>query len=357
MNWARLPDFPWDTLAPARSRASAHAGGLVDLSVGTPVDPTPRVIQQALAAHSDAPGYPTTVGVDALHTSIRGWIDRRLGGVSDVAILPTIGSKEAIATLPWVLGLSDTLVIPEIAYPTYAVGAVAAGLDYIASDHPEEVPDASAIWVNSPSNPTGRVLTAERLAEIVAHARGRGIPVLSDECYVELGWDRQPVSVLHPEVNGGSVEGIIAVHSLSKRSTMAGYRFGFLAGDPRLMGELLERRKHLGEMVSTPVQFAAAAAYSDDAHVEEQRTRYARRRELLRQAVESSGFRVEHSDAGLYLWITRDEPCWAVVEWFADRGILVTPGDFYGPHGARHVRVALTATDERVDAAVDRLAV
>ena len=357
MNWARLPDFPWDTLAPARERAAAHHDGIVDLSVGTPVDPTPSVVTDALIAHANAPGYPATVGTDAMRASIHGWIERRLGGVAGSAILPTIGSKEAIATLPWVLGLSGPVVIPEIAYPTYAVGAVAAGLHYVASDRPEDVADASAIWVNSPSNPTGRVLSAQRLAEIVAHARSRGIPVLSDECYIELGWTAQPVSVLHPDVNGGDLRGIVAVHSLSKRSTMAGYRFGFVAGDPRVIADLLERRKHLGEMVPTPVQHAAAAAYADDAHVEEQRARYARRRGRLHAAVVSAGFTIDHSDAGLYLWITRDEPCWDVVDWFAERGILVTPGDFYGPRGARHVRVALTATDATVDAAVERLTV
>ncbi len=357
MDWARLPDFPWDTLAPARDRAAAHPGGIVDLSVGTPVDPTPSVITEVLIAHANAPGYPTTAGTSDLHAAIHGWIDRRLGGVSGAAILPTIGSKEAIATLPWVLGLSGPVVIPEIAYPTYAVGAVAARLECIASDRPEDVSDASAIWVNSPSNPTGRVLSAQRLAEIVTHARAIGVPVLSDECYIELGWSEQPVSVLHPQVNGGDLTGIVAVHSLSKRSTMAGYRFGFLAGDHRIIGDLLERRKHLGEMVPTPVQHAATAAYADDAHVEVQRARYAGRRDRLRTAVESAGFTVDHSDAGLYLWITRDEPCWEVVDWFAERGILVTPGDFYGPRGAHHVRVALTATDAAVDAAVERLSV
>jgi succinyldiaminopimelate transaminase len=357
LDWARLPDFPWDTLAPARRRAAEHPGGIIDLSVGTPVDPTPSVITDALIAHANAPGYPTTVGTPELHAAIHGWIDRRLGGVLGAAILPTIGSKEAIATLPWVLGLSGPVVIPDIAYPTYAVGAVAAELEYVATDRPEDVPRASAIWVNSPSNPTGRVLSSQRLAEIITHARSLGIPVLSDECYIELGWTGEPVSILHPEVNGGDVTGIVAVHSLSKRSTMAGYRFGFLAGDPRIIGELLERRKHLGEMVPEPVQFAAAAAYSDDTHVEVQRARYERRRAQLRTAVESAGFTVDHSDAGLYLWITRDEPCWDVVAWFAGRGILVTPGDFYGPRGARHVRVALTATDAAVDSAVERLAV
>lgn len=321
------------------------------------MDPTPALITESLVAHADAPGYPTTAGIEELHRSIAAWIERRLAGVPGAAILPTIGSKEAIATLPWVLGLEGPVVIPEIAYPTYAVGAVAAGLDYVATDRPEDVGTASAIWVNSPSNPTGRVLSAERLAEIVTHARSRGIPVFSDECYVELGWDASPVSILHPEVNGGDLSGIVAVHSLSKRSTMAGYRFGFLAGDPALVAPLLERRKHLGEMVPLPVQHAAAAAYADDLHVERQRERYRRRRSVLGAAVQAAGFGIDHSDAGLYLWVSRGEPCWDSVSWFAERGILVTPGDFYGAAGAQHVRVALTATDERVDSAVARLAV
>lgn len=355
MNWERLPDFPWDTLAPARARASAH--GLVDLSIGTPVDPTPAVITDALTAHANAPGYPTTAGLESLREVIQGWIERRLSGVGGAAVLPTIGSKEAIATLPWVMGVSGTLVIPEVAYPTYAVGGVAAGLDVVATDRPEDVPEAGAVWINSPSNPTGRVLSAERMAEIVTVARDRGIPILSDECYIELGWDARPVSVLHPDVNGGDLRGVVAVHSLSKRSTMAGYRFGFLAGDPDLVGPLLERRKHLGEMVPSPIQHAAVAAYSDDAHVEVQRARYERRRTVLRDALLQAGFTIDHSEAGLYLWTTRDQPCWEVVDWFADRGVLVTPGEFYGPQGARHVRIALTATDAHIDEVVARLTV
>ena len=355
MNWERLPDFPWDTLAPARARASAH--GLIDLSIGTPVDPTPAVITDALTAHANAPGYPTTAGLESLREAIQGWIERRLSGVGGAAVLPTIGSKEAIATLPWVMGVSGTLVVPEVAYPTYAVGGVAAGLDVVGTDRPEDVPEAGAVWINSPSNPTGRVLSAERMAEIVTVARDRGIPILSDECYIELGWDARPVSVLHPDVNGGDLRGVVAVHSLSKRSTMAGYRFGFLAGDPDLVGPLLERRKHLGEMVPSPIQHAAVAAYSDDAHVEVQRARYERRRTVLRDALLQAGFTIDHSEAGLYLWATRDEPCWEVVDWFADRGVLVTPGEFYGPQGARHVRIALTATDAHIDEVVARLTV
>lgn len=356
-NWHRLPDFPWDSLAPFRDRAAHVAGGVVDLSVGTPVDPTPELIANALIAHANAPGYPTTAGLPELHRSIASWLETRLGAVPGAGILPTIGSKEAVATLPWQLGIGagDAVVIPRISYPTYAVGALAVGADVIATDTPEEVTNAALVWLNSPGNPTGAVISAARLHEVISYARSRNIPVLSDECYIELGWDAEPMSALHPDVNGGSLDGIVVLHSLSKRSNLAGYRFGHLAGDPELIATLLERRKHLGAMVPLPVQHAAAAAYRDTVHVDEQRSRYASRREILKSAVVNAGFAVEASDAGLYLWISRGEPCWETVAWFADRGIVVTPGDFYGEAGASHVRVALTATDAHVELAAERL--
>jgi succinyldiaminopimelate transaminase len=356
-NWHRLPDFPWDSLEPFRVRAAEASGGVVDLSVGTPVDPTPTLVADALIAHANAPGYPTTAGLIELRTHISRWLETELGGIPGAGILPTIGSKEAVATLPWQLGIGagDVVVIPRIAYPTYAVGAIAAGAEVIATDTPEEVSNASLIWLNSPGNPTGDVMSAGRLREVITYARSRNIPLLSDECYIELGWDAEPVSALHPDANGGSLDGIVVLHSLSKRSNLAGYRFGHLAGDPSIIATLLERRKHLGSMVPLPVQHAAAAAYADQAHVSEQRARYARRRELLKAALTASGFTIESSAAGLYLWITRGEPCWETVGWFADRGIVVTPGDFYGEAGANHVRVALTATDAHVDLAVQRL--
>ena len=191
---------------------------------------------------------------------------------------------------------------------------------------------------------------------MVEWARARGAILVSDECYLELGWDAEPVSVLDPRVCGGSHEGLLAVHSLSKRSNLAGYRAGFVLGDPALVGSLLEARKHLGLMMPRPVQEAAIAALGDTAHVDEQRERYARRRGQLLSALLDANITVEHSEAGLYLWASRDEPCWDTVAWFAERGILVAPGEFYGAAGARHVRVALTATDERVASAVRRLA-
>jgi succinyldiaminopimelate transaminase len=320
------------------------------------------VIQQALAAATDAPGYPTTHGSPALRESIAGWMTRRLG-VHDPdpeAILPAIGTKEMVAWLPTLLGVGggSTVVIPELAYPTYAIGAALAGAATRASDAlvtlgPERV---DLLWLNSPSNPTGRVLPVDHLRKVVAWARERGAVVISDECYLELGWDAEPVSILHPDVCDGDHSGLLALHSLSKRSNLAGYRFGLLTGDPALVRSLLEVRKHAGMIVPAPIQAAATAAFSDDAHVREQRARYARRRDLLRPALERAGFALSHSEAGLYLWASRDENCWATVEWFAERGIVVAPGEFYGSAGSRHVRVALTATDERVAAAVERLA-
>jgi succinyldiaminopimelate transaminase len=361
--WAgRLPDFPWDSLAPYGARAREHADGVVDLSMGTPVDPTPAVVRDALRAAADAPGYPVTSGRPELRAALARWLADRHGvsGLDPDAVLPTVGSKELVALLPMLLGVGpgDLVVVPELAYPTYDVGVRLAGAEVVRSDGlagagPGRV---RLVWLNSPANPTGRVLPPEHLAKVVTWARERGAIVASDECYLDLGWDEQPVSVLHPSVSGGSHEGLLAVHSLSKRSNLAGYRAGFVAGDPGLVAALLEVRRHAGLMVPTPVQAAMVAAYGDEEHVAEQRARYAGRRARLRAALQGAGFTVEDSAAGLYLWITRNEDCWATVAWLAELGLLVAPGTFYGPSGARHVRVALTATDERVDAACARLA-
>ncbi|MBO0882017.1 MAG: succinyldiaminopimelate transaminase, partial [Mycobacterium sp.] len=211
------------------------------------------------------------------------------------------------------------------------------------------------VYLNSPSNPTGRVLGVDHLRKVVGWARERGALVVSDECYLGLGWDAQPVSVLHPSVCDEDHTGLLAVHSLSKSSSLAGYRAAFVAGDRALVAELLAVRRHAGMMVSTPVQAAMVAALDDDAHAQQQRDRYRQRREALLPALGSAGFTVEHSEAGLYLWATRGQACRDTVGWLAQRGIMVAPGEFYGPGGAQHVRVALTATDERIAAAVDRL--
>ncbi|KAF4410404.1 MULTISPECIES: succinyldiaminopimelate transaminase [Streptomyces] len=358
---ARLPVFPWDRLEPYKETARAHPGGIVDLSVGTPVDPVPDVIRKALTAASDSPGYPTVWGTAALRDALTGWVGRRLGAgdVRHTEVLPVVGSKELVAWLPTQLGLGpgDKVAFPRLAYPTYEVGARLAGAEPVVYDEPTELDPEGlrVLWLNSPSNPTGRVLSAGELRAAVGWAREHGVLVLSDECYLELGWEADPVSVLHPDVCGGSFDGVVAVHSLSKRSNLAGYRAAFAAGDSEVLGELLKIRKHGGMMVPAPVQAATVAALGDDGHVTEQRARYAARRTALRGALEASGFRIEHSEASLYLWSTRDEPCWDTVGALAERGVLVAPGDFYGPAGDRFVRVALTASDERVAAAVERL--
>jgi succinyldiaminopimelate transaminase len=274
-------------------------------------------------------------------------------------VLPTIGSKELVALLPLLLGVrpGDRVMLPAVAYPTYEVGVRIAGAEPVRADGLLAAGPAPVrlVWLNSPANPTGRVLPAAHLRKVVDWARERGAVVVSDECYLDFGWEAGPVSVLHPSVSGVDHTGLLAVHSLSKRSNLAGYRAGFVAGDPALVAALLAVRKHAGLIVPAPVQAAATAAYDDDRHVAEQRARYAARRAVLRPALEAAGFTVEHSEAGLYLWATAGVDCWASVDRLAGLGILVAPGSFYGPAGGRHVRVALTATDERVAAAVSRL--
>lgn len=329
--------------------------------MGTPVDPVAPVIRDALAAAAAEPGYPATAGTARLRHSVVAALGRRYGvaGLADDAVLPVIGTKELIAWLPTLLGLgpSDSVVIPELAYPTYEVGARLAGAKVVAADSLTQLgPQAPAVlYLNSPGNPTGRVLGVDHLRKVVEWARERGTLVVSDECYLGLGWDARPVSVLDPAVSAADHTGLLAVHSLSKSSSMAGYRAGFVAGDPAVVAELLTVRKHAGMIVPTPVQAAMVAALDDDAHEADQRDRYARRREILLAALRGAGFTIGDSEGGLYLWATRGQPCRETVAWLAQRGILVAPGDFYGPAGGRHVRVSLTATDERIAAAAERL--
>ena len=353
-----LPDFPWDTLAPYATKARSHADGIVDLSVGTPVDPTPELIQQALAAGADSPGYPLTAGTPELRAAIAAWFGRRFGAqVGADAVLPVIGTKELVAWLPTLLG-ARSVGLPPLAYPTYEVGARIAGASsaVVASTIGLGPEPLDLLWVNSPSNPTGQVLPPEHLRKVADWGRSRGTVVASDECYADIFYGGDPpASILSPEVCEGSHDGLLAVHSLSKRSNLAGYRAGFVVGDPGLIARLLEVRKHAGMIVPGPVQAAMVAALGDDDHVVAQRARYAARRTALLAALGAAGLTVEDTQAGLYLWATRDEPCWATVDWLAGLGILVAPGEFYGATGGRHVRVALTATDERVAAAVARI--
>jgi succinyldiaminopimelate transaminase len=367
-----LPDYPWEAMAPYLAKASEHPGGVVNLSIGTPVDPTPALIQDALKAAADAPGYPTVHGTPALREAIAGWFERRRGvaGLDPRNIMPTVGSKELVAWLPLLLGLKpgDVVVRPKVAYPTYDIGATLAGATSVATDNLDELEDATRsrvrlIWVNSPGNPTGSVRDADSLKALVVQARELGAVVASDECYAELGWGTwdvqrggQPVpSILDPRVAGGSHQGLLAVYSLSKQSNLAGYRAAFVAGDPDLMPNLVNSRKHAGMIVPYPVQEAMRVALGDDTHVEAQKDLYRGRRERLVPALLDFGLEIKDSDAGLYLWSTAGENTWDTVARLAERGIVVGPGVFYGEAGNGYVRVALTGTDERIDAAVDRL--
>ncbi|MBL0886633.1 succinyldiaminopimelate transaminase [Myceligenerans indicum] len=380
--------FPWDTLAELKATARAHPGGMVDLSMGTPVDPTSSLVRDALAAASDAPGYPTTAGTPRLRESVAEWFARRRGvpGLAPDQVLPTVGSKELVALLPSLLGVGpgDVVVHPQIAYPTYAVGAAAAGATALATDDVDEWAgrdDVRLVWVNSPANPHGRVLDVGELRRVVAAAREIGAVVASDECYAELGWGRwapageEPgeevpgqaragdtpagdtpgeglrgvPSILDPRVCDNSHDGLLAAYSLSKQSNLAGYRAAFVAGDRELVAQLLARRKHLGLIVPAPVQAAMVAALGDDGHVAAQRRIYGARRRALAGALDAAGLTVDHSEAGLYLWVPTS------AEWFAERGVLVAPGGLYGPAGDDHVRTALTATDEQIADVVLRL--
>jgi succinyldiaminopimelate transaminase len=365
---ARLGEYPWDELGPIAEKARAFPGGAVDLSVGTPVDPVPAIVQDALVAAANAPGYPLTAGTPELRAAAAGWLARSLDvHVDPVTVLPVIGTKEFIAWLPTMLGLGagDAVLYPPLAYPTYDMGARLAGAASVAVDPPAGAPDAPdgapdsarLLWVNSPSNPTGRVLPAAALRSALSWARARGCVLASDECYIELGWDTTPVSALHSDVTGGSLDGVLAVFSLSKRSNLAGYRAGFVTGDPGLVRELLLIGRQAGMIVPAPVQAAMTAALSDDAHATAQKAVYRARRSVLAAGLTAAGFTIEHSEAGLYLWATKPGlDCWAACELLATEcGILVGPGSMYGAGGAAFIRVAFTATDERVAVAGERL--
>ncbi|KAA9286840.1 succinyldiaminopimelate transaminase [Corynebacterium amycolatum] len=360
-----LPQFPWDSLTRAKATAAAHEEGMVNLSVGTPVDEVASIIRQGLSEGAAAPGYPQTVGTPELRAAIVAAMARRYGvtglesAVNGGNVLPVIGTKEAIGWLPFLLGVGvgHTVVIPELAYPTYEVGVRIAGAELLRADSLTQIGPASPtlMFINSPGNPNGKVLGVEHLRKVVEWARARDVIIASDECYLGLGWTEQPVSILDPRVCDGDFTNLLAIHSLSKTSNMASYRTGWFAGDADLIAELVSVRRHMGLMMPGPIQHATIAALNDDSHEAEQKQRYSDRREILRDALVAAGFRVDDSEGGLYLWVTRGEDCWQTVDWLAERGILVAPGSFYGPKGAQHVRVGLTATLDDIEVAAARI--
>ena len=336
-------------MAPYGEKAKKYPGGFIDLSQGTPVDPTPTFIQEALTKASNSPSYPLTAGSSQLKDAIRAWATLNLGATGEFDVLPVIGSKEFVALLPTFLQ-SKTVLYPKIAYPTYLVGALMASAKAIPVEiDAKSWPTADLAWINSPSNPTGQVQSDSEILATINWARNNGSVIASDECY--LSFSKEAKSIL--SLTGGNNEGVLAVHSLSKRSNLAGYRAAFVIGDSKLIDQIRQIRKHAGLIVPLPVQQAMIAALSDNNHAIEQAERYEKRRIKLITALSKAGFSIEFSQAGLYIWCSKNEDCYKTVDWFANLGVLVTPGSFYGSE--KFIRIALTATDESIDLVVERI--
>lgn len=361
----RLPEYPWQKLKPYRELAAKHPDGAIDLSVGNPIDQTPEVIQTALKQAANSPGYPTTWGEVATRQAIIDWFAgrRKVTELTPEHVTLNIGSKEFISWLPMMLGIGkgDCIIQPKLAYTAYEVGAAFAGAEIFATGDISQWPkNTKLVWLNSPGNPNGAVHSLEYLKTAVNKARELGAVIVNDECYAEFGWEapweEYIPCILNPEVTGGDFSGVLAIYSLSKQSNLAGYRAAFAAGDKDLIAGVVNLRMHSGMMVPTPVQKAMVAALSDYSHVAKQKEIYRARRKILLPAIESAGFQIADSDAGLYLWATRNEGCWESIQRLAEIGIVAVPGEFYGKAGLNHVRFSLTATDQEISEAAQRLA-
>ena len=377
MTTFELPPYPYDRLDPLKAVAAAHDGGIVDLSIGTPFDPPPAAVIEALGSSGAERGYPPSIGTPLYREAAAGWLERRFGVTVDpgTEIAACIGTKEFVVSTPAYLKLRtpdrDTVLYPAISYPSYAMGAQLAGcrpvpvafdengcLDLSAID-PADAERALCFWVNVPGNPAGGL---DDLGAIAAWGRQHGVTILNDECYVEFTWRGEvPVGRAHPgrSILEHGTNGVLAVHSLSKRSNLAGVRAGFYAGDAELVHWLRELRKHAGNMVPGPVQAAAVVALSDDTHVDRQREIYWRRLEAMAGVLRSLGHDVSLPGGAFYLWVPAvDGDAWALTEYLATRGgALVSPGEFYGAAGSGHIRIAVVQPDKRIALVARRLGV
>ena len=359
------PPYPFDRLDAYQKIAASHDGGIVDLSIGTPCDPPPDAVVAALSQSGSERGYPASIGAEALRRSVARWMGRTFAiDVPISRIAACIGTKEFVATTPHYMKLRrpnrDTVIYPAVAYPTYEMGAILAGLRAVAvpmnaeghmdfaSLSQDDIDRALMVWVNSPSNPTGGL---DDLKYAANWGRAHNIPIFSDECYTEFTWSTSAQSILQH-----GLDGVVAVHSLSKRSNLAGVRVGFYAGDADIVEYLKEVRKHAGFMVPGPAQAAGVAALDDDAHVKVQRDRYRTRLESLVQTLSKwSGIDIPLPDGGFYLWFPVDD-AWAFTEKLArEGGALVSPGDFYGPAASKFVRVAVVQPDAKLSLVAQRL--
>jgi succinyldiaminopimelate transaminase len=359
------PPYPFDRLDAFQKIAASHDGGIVDLSIGTPCDPPPDAVVAALSQSGSERGYPASIGTEALRRSVARWMGRTFAiDVPISRIAACIGTKEFVATTPHYMKLRrpnrDTVIYPAVAYPTYEMGAILAGLRAVAipmnaeghmdfaSLSQDDIDRALMVWVNSPSNPTGGL---DDLKYAANWGRTHNIPIFSDECYTEFTWSTSAQSILQH-----GLDGVVAVHSLSKRSNLAGVRVGFYAGDAEIVEYLKEVRKHAGFMVPGPAQAAGVAALDDDAHVKVQRDRYRTRLESMAQTLSKwSGIDIQLPDGGFYLWFPVDD-AWAFTEKLArEGGALVSPGDFYGPVASKFVRVAVVQPDAKLSLVAQRL--
>jgi len=361
------PPYPYERLDEFRSVAASLRGGAIDCSIGTPFDPPPASVIEAFSSSGAERGYPPSIGTSAFREAAADWVERRLGVALDPAadLAACIGSKEFVVSAPHYLHLRDprrdTVLYPAVSYPSYAMGATLAGCRAVpvpvdeswridlSAIEPADAERALCLWVNTPGNPAGGL---DDLAAAAAWGRANGVVVLSDECYAEFTWHEEARTILTT-----GLEGVVAVHSLSKRSNLAGARAGFYAGDPELVGYLREVRKHAGCMVPGPVQAAAVKAWADQHHVDAQRDRYRDRLELGIELFAALGIEVSMPEGGFYLWVAApDGDAWALVRKLAEEaGVIVSPGEFYGDVATDHVRLALVQPTERIELALTRL--
>jgi succinyldiaminopimelate transaminase len=359
---AELPGLYIGQVTENMALARTYPGPFISMAGGSPEDPVPTFIREALLDLADAHGYTPASGTVAFREAARDWMIRRLAAPADLIavndVVPLVGTKEMLTLLPTLLGLGegDEIAVPDPSYPSFPVGAILAGATpYHLPIGEMPRPGTKLVWVNSPSNPTGEIVAGDYLRALVAWARQNDSLIVADECYIEFHWDDADrcVSVLSEEVNGGSLENIFAIYSMSKRSNLAGYRVGFMTGDPRPLPNIKRLRDYLGLMVPTPILGAATAALRDDEHVEAQRLIYAERAARMTEALEAAGFQVDLARAGLFLWATEGKSSYESAKWFAERGIAVTEGASFGPAGEKYVRIALTST--QLDAAIERI--
>jgi succinyldiaminopimelate transaminase len=359
------PPYPYERLDGLKKLAERHDGGPIDCSIGTPVDAPPTAVLEELARAVGARGYPTSAGSLDFRESAAGWVGRRFGvNLDDDGLAACIGTKEFVGTIAGYLHLRtpdrDTVLYPAVSYPTYAMGATLAGLRPVSVDlvdgqldlasiNPADVDRALLLWSNSPSNPTGRL---DDLEGVASWGRHHGVLVASDECYAEFTWAGRPRTILEH-----GLDGVLAVHSISKRSNLAGVRAGFYAGDRDVVAYLRSVRQHAGFMVPGPVQSAVALAYRDDEHVNVQRSVYRSRLALLADALGYFGVEAPMPEGAFYLWCHKEGlDGWALATLIAETsGMIVSPGDLYGDAGAAFVRIAVVQPDERLALAASRL--